>query len=164
MQPRILSERGGRWILNLYPPFLFNRIRIDEIGAGFRMCRVRVGRSLLTRNLNGTTFGGSIFSAADPIYAVMYWQVLARAGERVQVWLRSATIRYLRPATTELRMEFRLEAEEIRTAIETLHREGRFSKSYTTEAVDRQGNVCAVVDTEVFLRVPARDQKAVSAF
>ena len=51
--------------LNLYPPFLFNRIRVMEIAPEFRACTVRVKSSLLTRNLQGTLFGGTIYSAAD---------------------------------------------------------------------------------------------------
>ncbi len=54
--PRILSERQGKWMLNLYPPLLFQRIRVVRIGPGFRSGQVRVGHGLLTRNLHGTTF------------------------------------------------------------------------------------------------------------
>lgn len=96
--PRRWSPRGTRWLLSLYPPFLFQGIRVVELDPRFSYCRLRVARSWLTRNLYGTTFGGTIFSAADPIHAVLYWQRFARRGERVQTWLRSATIRYMRAA------------------------------------------------------------------
>ena len=62
-QPRVLSEWVFKWFLNLYPPLLFNRIRIVEVGPGIRYLRIRVGKSLLTRNLHGSIFGGTIYSA-----------------------------------------------------------------------------------------------------
>jgi acyl-coenzyme A thioesterase PaaI-like protein len=162
--PWILSERKGWWILNLFPPLLFNRIRVVKIEPGFRACTVRVARSLLTRNLHGTTFGGTIFSAADPYYAVMYWQVLARRGYRVQAWLKRAGIDYHRPAETALTLEFRLSDDEIAEAVAALDGAGRHRKRHVIEALDREGRVCATVETEVYLRLPGATQKEVSAF
>jgi len=151
-------------MLNLYPPWLFQGIRIVEIDPEFRRCRVRVARSLRTRNLNGTTFGGTIFAAADPIYALMYWQIFARRGERLRVWLKSAQIRYLRPARTALTFEFALSDASLEQAVAALDREGRFTESHQTEAYDRGGEICAVVDTTVYLRRPKTDQPDLSAF
>jgi acyl-coenzyme A thioesterase PaaI-like protein len=151
-------------MLNLYPPFLFNRIRVLEFGAEFTTCRVRVARSVLTRNLQGTIFGGTIFSAADPFYALMFWQIFARRGERVQAWLRSANIRYLRPAATALTLEFRLTDAQVREATEQMKRAGRFVRSFHTAAVNREGTVCAEIETEVYLRRPRDDQPEASAF
>lgn len=162
--PRVLNERYGRWLLNLYPPFLFNRIRIVRIGPGFRSCRVRVGKSLVTRNLHGSTFGGSIFSAADPMHAVMFWQIMARRGDRVQAWLKSATIRYRKPAATALTLDFRLGDDEVERACASLDRDGRFIETYRTEALDRDFDVCAVIETEVYLRRTRVGESDVSAF
>ena len=47
-KPRVLSERGGKWMLTLYPPLLLQRVRVLSIGAGFRSCRVQVTHSLLS--------------------------------------------------------------------------------------------------------------------
>jgi acyl-coenzyme A thioesterase PaaI-like protein len=162
--PRVLSEWQGKWLLSLYPTLLFSRIRITRVGPGFRFCSVRIARSLITRNLNGTTFGGTIFSAADPFYAVMYWQIFARRGIRVQTWLKSARIEYLKPASTALTLDFALTDQDIARAERQFAREGRFVGSHSVEAVDRHGNTCAVIETEVYLRLPRADQKEGSTF
>lgn len=162
--PRVLTPWQAKWMLNLYPPLLFNRIRILDFGRDFRSCRVRVARSLLTRNLNGTTFGGTIFSAADPFYAVMFWQIFAHRGERVQAWLRTAEIRYQRPAATALTLDFQLSDADVGEATERLDREGRFVRRFQTAAVDRNDEICAEIETEVYLRRPRADQPGVSAF
>jgi acyl-coenzyme A thioesterase PaaI-like protein len=160
----VLSERQGKWLLSLYPTLLFSRIRITRVGPGFRSCTVRIARSLITRNLNGTTFGGTIFSAADPFYAVMYWQIFARRGIRVQTWLKSARIEYLKPAATALTLDFVLTDEDIARAARQLEREGRYIRSHSVEAVDRHGRTCAVIETEVYLRLPRAHQREGSTF
>lgn len=154
-RPRVLSQRTGRLLLNLFPPFLFNRIRITSVTDGFRSCRVRVRHSLLTRNLNGTMFGGTIFSAADPFYAVMFWQVFARKGLKVQSWLKSASIDYLKPASGDLFLTFTLTADDIREAEESLERDGRYRQTFRVEALDRAGRACARMRNEVYLRKEA---------
>ncbi len=162
--PRVWSVRWGKWLLNLYPPFLFNRIRVVEFADGYLGCTVRVSRSLLTRNLNGTIFGGTIFSAADPFYALMYWQVFARRGEKVLVWLKSAKIEYLKPAATALELRFRLTEADVEQAAVALARNGRFARAHGIDVVDRNGQVCARVETEVYVRRTRKDQREVSAF
>lgn len=161
---RVLSERQGRWLLNCFPPLFFQRVRTVEIRDGFRYCRARVKRSFFTRNLHGTTFGGTIYSAADPFHAVMYWQIFARRGERIQAWLRRARVDYRKPAATPLTLEFRLTERDVEDAVAGLDGEGRFKRSFRTEAMDDHGDVCAVIDTEVYLRRPRGGQKEVSAF
>ncbi len=163
-RPRLVSEWQGRWMLNLFPPFLFGGIRVLEVGRGFRTCRVRVARSWLTRNLQGTTFGGTIFSAADPFHAVMYWQILAHRGIAVQAWLKRASIDYRRPAATALTLEFALSDDDVEAAITTLERGDRFEREFVTRALDAHGTVCAEVTTLVHLRRPRTDQRSVSGF
>ena len=163
-KPRVLARWQLKWLLNLFPPFLFQRIRVVEIGPGFRRSKVRVARSLLTHNLNGTTFGGAIYAGADPMYAAMFWQIFALRGERIRVWLKSARIRYLRPAATDVTFEFYLSEEQIQRVVECLDREGRIAETFTAEALDRDGRVCAIVDTEIYLRRPGAGQREVSAF
>lgn len=52
-------------MLNLYPPMFFMRARVTHLAEDFSRCTVVVRRSLLTRNLHGSTFGGAVFSGAD---------------------------------------------------------------------------------------------------
>ena len=120
----------------------------------FLDCTVKVRRSILTRNLQGSIFGGTIFSSADPFHAIMYWQALAHRGIQVQAWLRAASIRYLKPATTALTIHFVIAADDIDEAVGSLNNTGRFVKTHRVEVVDANGQVCAVVDAEVYLRTP----------
>lgn len=164
MFTRTVSPRRLRRLLNLFPPWLFQRIRVAEIDPDFRRSVVRVRRSRLTANLQGTTFGGTIYSAADPMFAILYWQVLAHRGVRVQGWSRSAAIRYLAPATTTLTLEFAISDEDIARAVKALERDGKYAYTHAVEAIDEAGRTCAVAEVEVFLRRPRDGRKAASAY
>ncbi|TAH35549.1 MAG: DUF4442 domain-containing protein [Planctomycetota bacterium] len=162
--PRIWSPGKARWLLNHYPPWWFQRIRVVELADDFRVARVLVPRSLLTRNLNGTTFGGTIFSAADPLYPVMYWQIFARRGERLQVWLKAGRIDYRKPAATALTLEFRLRPDDLEAVAADLAAAGKSVREHHIAAVDAAGDVCAAVDAVVYLRRLRPDQMEVSGF
>jgi hypothetical protein len=151
-------------MLNLFPPLLMGGVHVVEVGRDFRSCRVRVAKSLLTRNLQGSTFGGTIFAAADPFHAILYWQALAHRGIRVQAWLKRATIAYRKPASTALTLEFALGDDDIESAVRAIEAEGRFERSFRVDAVDAHGVACAEVETLVHLRRPRDDQREASGF
>ena len=88
----------------------------------------------------------------------MYWQIFAREGMQVASWLKSARIAYLKPATTALTLEFALGDEDVARARESLEREGRHTCNHRIEAVDAKGRIVAEIDTEVYLRLPRKEE------
>lgn len=160
----ILSERVGKFFLNAYPPFLFNRIRIQKISEGYRSCRVRIKKSLLNRNMNGTIFGGSLFSASDPFYAILYWQIFERKGYKVQTWLKSAEIHYLRPADQNLYLDFSISEDQIKEAEASLKSIGKYKFTHEVQYKDKTGDVYVISKTEVYIRLTKASQKPLSGF
>ncbi len=154
-----------RWVLRAYPPLFFQRITPVFFAEDFRAARVRVRRSLWTRNLNGTTFGGTIYAAADPVFALMYWQALARRGVATRSWLMAARAQYRRPATSSLALDFALSAADLDAAEAELRRRGKAVRIHQVEARDERGAVCAELELVTFLRLlGAAERAAVSAF
>jgi acyl-coenzyme A thioesterase PaaI-like protein len=151
-QPRRLSRGLALWLLRLYPPLLFAGVTAWELSSDFRRCTVRVRRSLLNRNLNGTIFGGAIAAAADPIHSILYWQALALEGRAVEAWLASVQIDYRKPGRSALELEFVLEEADLDAARRALDAEGRFRGRHRVEAIDRTGEVCAVIESGIYLR------------
>jgi acyl-coenzyme A thioesterase PaaI-like protein len=147
-----LSEFSAKMIINLFPPLFFNRIKVTKVEKGFKHLRVRVKHSVLNKNIQKSIFGGTIFSAADPYYALMYWQIFAHRGVSLEAWLKSAEIEYVKPSTSNLTLDFRLSDLDIKEAEEAIASDGRFRKWHEVEAIDEQGDVCAVIRTQVYLR------------
>ena len=150
------SPRQLRWLLRAYPPLLFQRIQVLEIDPGFRRALVRVRRSVLSRNLQGSTFGGTIYAAVDPFHALLLWQICAHEGIRVQAWTKEAVITFVRPAESHLTIEFTLDDRTIVDALRAIRESGRFARDFEVHALDEQGTVCAVVRTNVRILRPER--------
>ena len=137
-----------------YPPLLFQRIQVLEIDPGFRRARVRVRRSIFSRNLQGSTFGGTIYAAVDPFHAMLLRQICAHQGIRVQAWMKEAVITFLRPAESHLTIEFTLDDRTVDDALRAVRESGRFAHVFEVRALDEQGSVCAIVRTDIRILRP----------
>ena len=155
----ILSERALKWVMNVYPPLLFQRIWVKKFHSGFLGVDVKVANSFLNRNYNGSIFGGTIYAATDPFYAILFDQLMQRRGFKVRVWLKSASIQYLKPGLTNLYFTLKITDEMIAEAETSLKENGKFVKSYPMELFNKQGELCATVMNEVYLRTKFPGEK-----
>ena len=64
-----------RFILNIYPPLFFNRIILKKISKDYKEMTVVLKKSIFNINFHKTIFGGSIFSACDPYFPTMYYNI-----------------------------------------------------------------------------------------
>src|ERR1700741_4788365 len=109
-----ISENILKWGMRLYPPLLFQRIWVQRIYKNFRGADVKINKSLFTINFGKAIFGGTIFSAADPFYAMLFGQILMHKNHKVTIWLKSAHIQYIKPARTDLYYSITITEEMIR--------------------------------------------------
>lgn len=148
----VVSENTLKWGLCFYPPLLFQRIWIKKFHKGFRGVDVKINKSLFNKNYNGSIFGGTIYAATDPFYAILFDQLLQRQGFKVRVWLKSAAIQYLKPGRSTLYFTIVITDEMLNDAITALNTSGKFVKAYPMEITDPSGEVCATVMNEVYIR------------
>jgi acyl-coenzyme A thioesterase PaaI-like protein len=151
------TSRGARLVHNMWPPLLFAGIRIQYIADDFRHIRVRLAKSLLTSNMFGTQFGGSIFAMTDPFWVVM---LSINLGSDYTVWDHRAEIEFLKPGRTALVSEFTLTAEvidEIRAAAAGGEKVLRW---FGNEVHDREGNLVARTRKQVYVRLAASSSSA----
>jgi len=138
--------------MRLFPPLLFNRIRTEYLSPDLMHCRVRIAHSFMNRNLQGSVFGGTLFSALDPFLPVMMWQIFARRGQKLEVWLKKAEIDYLKPSSTKMYIDFRLREIDLQEAGQSLAEKGKFEKWLPAEAIDQNDVVCVQARLLVYLR------------
>jgi acyl-coenzyme A thioesterase PaaI-like protein len=103
-----------RRIMNLWPPFLFSGIRIEQISADWRYARVRLKLRWYNRNYVKTQFGGALFAMVDP-----FWMILTLEALRHEyiVWDKAGEIEFIAPGRGDVVAEIRLDdamLEEIR--------------------------------------------------
>lgn len=137
------SAASIRWMLNLWPPFLFQGIRVLDIENEFLSARIRVRRSILTRNLMGTTFGGALASAADPFYPILYWRWLSSRGYSTTCWIRQMNIEFVRPADHNAELHFKISEAQCETARLGIETKGRIDLEDEVEATLPGGEVAA---------------------
>ncbi|TKC10220.1 DUF4442 domain-containing protein [Pedobacter polaris] len=155
----IVSESTLKWAMCLYPPLLFQRIWVKKFHTGFLGVDVKISNSFLNRNYNGSIFGGTIYAATDPFYAILFDQLMQRRGFKVRVWLKSASIQYLKPGLTNLYFTLKITEEMIAEAEISLKETGKFVKAYPMELFNKQGELCATVMNEVYLRTKFPGEK-----
>lgn len=141
-----------KWMLRIFPALLFSRVWVQHMSEDFKSCTVSVKPSILNRNLQRTIFGGTIFSAFDPWFALMFWQIFAHRGQKLEAWLKSAEIDYKKPAASRLKIQFTITEADITEAESALASEGRFQKWMKAEAVNTEGVVCAEARLLVYIR------------
>ncbi len=147
-----VSENALKWLMRFYPPMFFQRIWVTKFHKDFRGVDVKINKSLITTNLGDSIFGGTIFSATDPFYALIFGQLMQRKGLKVTVWLKSAQINYLKPGRTDLFYSIAITDEMIAEAETALLTEGKFVKAYPIEIFDETKELCATALNEVYLR------------
>ena len=148
-----------QFVLNIFPPLLFNRIVLKEISDDFMQMRVVIRRALFNINFHKTIFGGTIFSACDPYFPTMYYHIFAKKNRKLIIWLKSAEIQYLRPADTSLKLHFKITEKEIQLAEKTLDEKGKFEIWHDVEAISKKGIVCAKAKMLVYLRHDKQKEK-----
>jgi acyl-coenzyme A thioesterase PaaI-like protein len=147
-----VSENTLKWAMCFYPPMLFQRIWVKKIHKNFRGVDIKINRSVFTSNLGNAIFGGTIFAASDPFYALLFAQIMQRKNLKVTVWLKSAEINYLKPGRSDLFYTIRISDEMIAEVEQALQNQGKFVKAYPIDIYDAQGELCATVLNEVYLR------------
>ena len=141
-----------KFILNIFPPLFFNRIVLKEISDDFMQIKVVVRRALFNINFHKTIFGGTIFSAFDPYFPTMYYNIFLNKNRKLIVWLKSAEINYLKPAKSTLNIHFKITQDEIDLAEKTLKKKGKFEVWHSAEAINKKGIICARARMQVYLR------------
>ena len=148
----LVSENTLKWFIRFYPPLFFQRIWVQKFDKGFTGVHVKISKSFVNINYNRSIFGGTIFSASDPFYALLFDQILQRKGIKCRLWLKSSQINYLKPGRTNLYFKISLSDDEIKEAENELKTVGKYVKSYPMEIYSKDGILCATVSNEVYIR------------
>ncbi|MDA9344899.1 YiiD C-terminal domain-containing protein [Flavobacteriales bacterium] len=148
----MLRRKTFQFVMNIFPPLFFNRIILKEVSENYTFMKVKIRRSFLNMNFHRSIFGGTIFSAFDPYFPTMYYNIFAQKNRKLEIWMKSANIKYKRPATTHLYLEFKITEEDIQLAERELNEKGKFEKWHTVKAINKKGIVCAEAEMLVYLR------------
>jgi len=135
-----------RHVFNVTPSYRGTGGRVVDLAPDWREIEVKIPLSWRTRNYMGTIFGGSIYAAVDPLYAMMLIRTL---GEEYTVWDKGASIEYHEPGTESLYARCRLSDDELATIRERLETESAVDRTYEIPLRSADGVVHATVEKVV---------------
>ena len=104
------KDKLFKYGFNLSPMYRRSTAKITDVTEDLFEIKIKLPISYKNRNYANSIFGGSLFSAVDPIPMV---QLINIIGEEYIVWDKSATIRFRIPAKEDLCAEFIYTKEEI---------------------------------------------------
>lgn len=142
-----------RRLLNLWPPFLFNSIRVQSLSADYSQAEVVLRLRPWNRNYVKSQFGGNLFAMADP-----FWMLLAmhRLGPDYYVWDKAGAIDFVAPGREDVYAHFKLDdttVDELRAAAadgeKVLH-------WFENEVSTASGEVVARVRKQIYVRLKPR--------
>ena len=134
--------------LELYPAFAMMRIKVLEIGDGWRRVRIRLPLNSVSRNPGGVMFGGWQAALADPIAAL----ACARIFPGFSVWTRAMSVSFDHGGNSDLEMRFSLTPEQEAEIRMALDRDGRATPTFEYAYVRKDGVRCTVIRNTVAIR------------
>ncbi|MCX8113381.1 MAG: DUF4442 domain-containing protein [Bacteroidia bacterium] len=139
-------------LLRLYPPMLFQNIIPLSISEDFLTIHIKIRPSLLTRNLNGTVFGGTLLSAVDMWYGTLLWQKCLHEGIPLEVWVERLEMHFLKATRSDIYATFSISPEKWEEIKHGLKTEGKIRCAFPFELYSREGEICAAGSQMLYLR------------
>tara|TARA_B100000029_G_scaffold444837_1_gene464876 strand:- start:168 stop:671 length:504 start_codon:yes stop_codon:yes gene_type:complete len=140
-------------MLNMWLPFIFNRVKIEFISKDFTEAKVKLKHTIWNRNPNKALWGGAIFSAADGFYPILLKQNALRNGIKTDFFTKSTTVKYIKEAKTDLVFDFKLSENEIEKFFDVLKKDGKYQEWHTVDGIDTLGKKCIEVKIQPYLRI-----------
>ncbi len=147
--PAAVSNKLRCWSFYLYACYRGTGGRPTYIAPDWSEVRLELPLSWRTRNYVGTIFGGSLYSAVDPIYMLM---LIKRLGREYVVWDKAAAIQFKKPGRETLRARFTVTDEELAAIRSALMTQRSVDRIFSVELVDSSGTVCASIEKIIYVR------------
>lgn len=108
LKPSTIYKYG----FNLSPMYKRSTGKVFYASEDLMEVSVKIPISYKNKNYVGSIFGGSLFSATDPIFMIQLIQIL---DKDYVVWDKQASIKFKRPATQDAYVDFIFTKDEIET-------------------------------------------------
>ena len=139
-------------MLNLWFPFIVNRIKIISIADDFYKMKVQLKYSFWNRNPNKSVWGGSITSVLDPFFPIMMKQIILKRGLRTDFFSKAVNVEFIKQVETHIFFQFKITESEVIEAEKILQNDGRYNNWHSVNGIDINGNICVKGKIQIYLR------------
>ena len=139
-----------RRLMNLWPPFLVNSIRLVELSDDYARARVALRLRPWNRNYVKCQFGGNLFAMVDP-----FWMLLAmhRLGPDYYVWDKAGSIDFVAPGREDVYASFHLDDATLDELRQAAASGGKVLRWFENDITTASGEVVARVRKQLYVRL-----------
>ncbi len=154
---RFISETLSRYfkksslfrvLFNLSPMYRRSTGRIKWVSEDLLLVHIEIPLSYKNKNFVGTIFGGSLFSATDPIFMI---QLIFILGDDYVVWDKSSTVNFKRPANEKAYAKFKFTADEIEKIKADVELNNEITISKPLFITNKEQNVFVQLEKQIYI-------------
>lgn len=135
---------------NLFPSYRSSGAWVEYIAEDWHEVKIRLPLNWHTRNVVGSTYCGSMYSAVAPWYMAMLINIL---GKEYQVWDKVVKIDFRKPGKSTLFAHFLITPDEVASIQADLAERRSVERQYTVDLVDAKGTTHAAFEEMIYIRV-----------
>jgi acyl-coenzyme A thioesterase PaaI-like protein len=143
-----LKTKFFRRAMNLVPLYLGTGGKVLYIQYDWKHIKAQLKLNIWTRNYVGTIFGGSQFSAADPFFMLMLFNLL---GKDYIVWDKSASIDFKKPGKKLCKADFIFTDAELDEIKQQATANGKYEFKKYVEWIDADGQVISKIERTLYV-------------
>ena len=136
-----------RHMMNWHRVYRRTAGQIRFISQDWQLVQVELPLNRATRNYVGVIFGGSLYSAIDPIYMLQFIKIL---GPDYIVWDKAAHIRFLKPGRHRLYAQLQITTTTIESIKNQLETTGELDQDFEVLWRDKQGQIHARIEKTLY--------------
>ncbi len=134
--------------MNWYPMYFGTGGKILEISDDWKYLKIRLRLNLWTYNYVGTIFGGSMFSASDPFYMLMFMHLLGK--DQYVVWDKGGSIQFIKPGKEAIYAEFVISDELLKDVKHQIDTHGKYEWHMHLEWKTKDGTLISRIDRKMW--------------
>ncbi len=142
------SHKLFKIIFNASPMYRRSTGQVTNVLPGFWRVDIKIPISYKNRNFAGTIFGGSLFSATDPIYVVQLLQII---GKGYIVWDKSSIVKFKRPANEDAYASFIFNENEVAEIKRKVASDGETEILKTVLISNKEGKVFCEINKTIYI-------------
>lgn len=148
-----MRARTFRRLINFWPPFLINSIRVKSLSDDYSEAHVVLRLRPWNRNYVRSQFGGNLFAMVDP-----FWMLLAmnQLGNDYYVWDKAGTIDFVAPGYEDVYAHFKLDPAVVDELRAEAANGDKVLRWFDTEVTTASGKIIAVVRKQLYVRLKPR--------
>ena len=139
--------------MRIWPPYLGAGIKPEYIAQDASRSIVTHKPNLLTRNLVGTAFGGTMLSMTDPFF--MFAGVYG-LGKEYLVWDVGVEAKFVKPGRGKITADMQVSDETLELIKAKTENGEKYLHWFEVEITDEQDDVVAIIRRQVYFRRKAQ--------